>query len=92
MDSNYAANYRQLYQNHWWWRAREEAVLRVIRQQCQPHSQKRILDVGCGKMMWLTLLLHSAGARVVVDGVAYAPHRAMDVTAWDVCWAWIRAF
>ncbi len=24
----------------------------------------RVLDVGCGKMMWLTLLLHSAGARV----------------------------
>ncbi len=24
----------------------------------------RVLDVGCGKMMWLTLLLHGAGARV----------------------------
>ena len=24
----------------------------------------RVLDVGCGKMMWLTLLLHSAGAKV----------------------------
>lgn len=24
----------------------------------------RVLDVGCGKMMWLTVLLHSAGARV----------------------------
>ncbi len=26
------------------------------------------------------------GARVVVDGVAYAPHRAIDVRAWDVDW------
>jgi cysteine desulfurase family protein (TIGR01976 family) len=29
---------------------------------------------------------HRAGARVVVDGVAYAPHRAMDVAAWNVDW------
>lgn len=27
-------------------------------------SRLRILDVGCGKSFWLTLLLHSAGARV----------------------------
>jgi cysteine desulfurase family protein (TIGR01976 family) len=32
----------------------------------------------------ITRLAHSAGARVVVDGVAYAPHRAMDVAAWGV--------
>jgi cysteine desulfurase family protein (TIGR01976 family) len=38
-----------------------------------------ILDVAA-----ITRLVHDAGARVVVDGVAYAPHRAMDVTAWDV--------
>jgi cysteine desulfurase family protein (TIGR01976 family) len=31
-----------------------------------------------------TKLAHAAGARVVVDGVAYAPHRAMDVEAWGV--------
>jgi len=34
----------------------------------------------------ITELVHAAGARVVVDGVAYAPHRAMDVAAWDVDW------
>ena len=34
----------------------------------------------------ITELAHAAGARVVVDGVAYAPHRAMDVAAWDVDW------
>lgn len=34
----------------------------------------------------VTARAHAAGARVVVDGVAYAPHRAMDVTAWDVDW------
>ena len=34
----------------------------------------------------ITSLVHAAGARVVVDGVAYAPHRAMDVSAWNVDW------
>jgi len=32
----------------------------------------------------LTRLAHARGAQVVVDGVAYAPHRAIDVRAWDV--------
>ncbi len=29
-------------------------------------------------------LAHGQGARVVADGVAYAPHRAVDVAGWDV--------
>jgi len=33
-----------------------------------------------------TDLAHAAGARVVADGVAYAPHRAINVQAWDVDW------
>lgn len=32
----------------------------------------------------ITNLVHQHGARVVVDGVAFAPHRAIDVAAWDV--------
>ena len=28
--------------------------------------------------------VHAHGARICVDGVAYAPHRAVDVRAWDV--------
>ncbi len=32
----------------------------------------------------LTQIIHEHGARVCVDGVAYAPHRAIDVAAWDV--------
>ena len=34
----------------------------------------------------ITSLAHGAGARVVVDGVAYAPHRAIDVSRWNVDW------
>ena len=34
----------------------------------------------------VTSLAHQSGARVVVDGVAYAPHRAIDVASWKVDW------
>ena len=37
----------------------------------------------------VTRLVHAAGGRVIVDGVAYAPHRAIDVRAWNVdFYAW----
>lgn len=32
----------------------------------------------------ITRLVHHHGAKVCVDGVAFAPHRMLDVTAWDV--------
>jgi cysteine desulfurase family protein (TIGR01976 family) len=32
----------------------------------------------------ITRLVHEHGARVCVDAVSYAPHRALDVRAWDV--------
>jgi cysteine desulfurase family protein (TIGR01976 family) len=32
----------------------------------------------------ITRLVHARGARVVVDGVAFAPHRRLDVRGWDV--------
>jgi len=34
----------------------------------------------------ITALAHAAGAKVVVDGVAFAPHRAMHVSDWGVDW------
>ena len=40
-----------------------------------------VVDVGA-----ITALAHAAGAKVVVDGVAYAPHRAIDVAGWGVDW------
>lgn len=32
----------------------------------------------------ISRFVHERKARICVDGVAYAPHRAVDVTAWDV--------
>lgn len=49
-----------------------------------------VLDVAA-----ITRLVHDAGARVVVDGVAYAPHHAPDVQAWGCdwyVWSWYKVF
>ncbi len=48
MDPNYSAYYRQLYENHWWFRMRERWVLQVLRQNCPANGWGSILDVGCG--------------------------------------------
>jgi 2-polyprenyl-3-methyl-5-hydroxy-6-metoxy-1,4-benzoquinol methylase len=47
VDAEYGARYRELYERHWWWRARERVVLATLRE----HGAGRlrsILDVGCG--------------------------------------------
>lgn len=40
----------------------------------------------------ITSLVHKKGARVVVDGVAYASHLPMDVQDWDVDWYFYSAY
>jgi len=40
-----------------------------------------IVDIGA-----ITGLAHQAGAKVVADGVAFSPHRSMDVAGWGVDW------
>ena len=40
-----------------------------------------IIDVAA-----VTQVAHAIGAKVVVDGVAYAPHRAIDCERWQVDW------
>lgn len=40
----------------------------------------------------ITRLAHDAGAWVCVDGVAYAPHRRVDVAAWDVDFYLVSAY
>jgi SAM-dependent methyltransferase len=48
MDSAYAARYRELYERHWWWRARERLLVRTLRDAAPSGGFGRILDVGCG--------------------------------------------
>jgi SAM-dependent methyltransferase len=48
MDREYAEGYRDLYQRHWWWRAREDVLLATLRELQPPAGWSSILDVGCG--------------------------------------------
>lgn len=48
MDQAYAIEYRNLYQRHWWWRSREEEILRQLDCMLGREGNKSILDVGCG--------------------------------------------
>jgi len=49
---------------------------------CFPHVSNIVGSVN--DVALITKKAHDAGAWVCVDGVAYAPHRRMDVKAWDV--------
>jgi cysteine desulfurase family protein (TIGR01976 family) len=49
---------------------------------CFPHCSN--LLGGFNDVAKITRVVHDAGALVCVDAVAYAPHRAIDVKAWDV--------
>ena len=43
----------------------------------------------------ITRFVHERGAKVFVDGVAYAPHRQIDVQAWDVdfyLFSWYKVY
>ncbi len=48
MHPEYALAYRELYQKHWWWRAREDLVLATIARLFPDGRIGGILDVGCG--------------------------------------------
>jgi SAM-dependent methyltransferase len=56
MDAQYAAAYPALYRNHWWWRVREEILLRKIRRALPGSRDARILDVGCGAALFFSAL------------------------------------
>ena len=54
MASHYTDFYAEVYRTHWWWRAREENVLRYLAEfRSWPVGQATILDIGCGDgLMW----------------------------------------
>lgn len=57
MDARHAIAYRELGTRHWWSRARNRAVLDLVRQALPgPNSEQRILDIGCGNGAVLELL------------------------------------
>lgn len=56
MDAQYALNYRELYENHWWWRAREHFILATLKRLRSQGNWGSILDVGCGEGLFFDRL------------------------------------
>ena len=65
MDEGYGARYAELYRTHWWWRAREELLDRLLqrllgagREGEQPNAERsgELLDFGCGDGLFFPIL------------------------------------
>jgi SAM-dependent methyltransferase len=57
MDAEYGKRYRDLYERHWWWRAREAALIETLKRLKPSSGWPRILDVGCGDGLFFDQLL-----------------------------------
>ena len=64
MDPEYGARYRELYERHWWWRARERVVLETLREH-GTGKLRSILDVGCGDGLLFDAMLTLPGVEHV---------------------------
>lgn len=69
MDQLYARSYRELYENHWWWRAREDLILATLDRLRPQGGWGPILDVGCGDGLFFEKL----SARGEVEGIEMDP-------------------
>lgn len=74
MEADYANRYQQLYESHWWWRAREEFIVSSLRESIPKGSQRAVLDIGCGNGLFFDRLAEfgdvegiEADASIVTD-------------------------
>jgi SAM-dependent methyltransferase len=56
MDPEYGRKYRELFERHWWWRARSALILEVLRRHAPVGGWPAILDIGCGDGLLLGAL------------------------------------
>jgi len=56
VDPKYGQAYRELFENHWWWRSRTEMILDKLRQLRPAAGWARILDIGCGDALFFDRL------------------------------------
>jgi cysteine desulfurase family protein (TIGR01976 family) len=87
----------------WWRMDRERLALNLedlarlltprTRLVCVTHTSNILGDIV--PLLEIVRLAHDAGAQVCVDGVAFAPHRLVDVRAWGVdyyVFSWYKIF
>jgi SAM-dependent methyltransferase len=56
VDRDYGDRYRDLFERHWWWRARTEYVIETLRRYRPEPGWKTILDIGCGDSLFFDRL------------------------------------
>lgn len=56
MDRAYGEKYAQLYREHWWWRSREEYLVRLLERLLGNRRVGDILDFGCGDGLFFSEL------------------------------------
>jgi len=78
MDQAYANEYRNLYQRHWWWRSREQEILRQLDDVLDVATCNQILDVGCGDGLFFDQLQKYGS----VTGVESDPHTMTPDGPW----------
>jgi 2-polyprenyl-3-methyl-5-hydroxy-6-metoxy-1,4-benzoquinol methylase len=68
VDAEFSQQYRRLYEQHWWFRVREELILKFLRRKQPPGGWGNILDVGCGDGLFFRELMKLGD----VDGIELA--------------------
>lgn len=56
MDPRYGAQYARLYREHWWWRAREEYLTRLLDHLIGSSGAGETFDFGCGDGLFFPIL------------------------------------
>lgn len=77
MENDYGQAYKRLYREHWWWRSREEFLIRVIQGLCLP-ANPNILDLGCGDGLFFDRLAEFGGT---IEGLESDPSLVSRETA-----------
>ena len=79
MHPEYALFYRELYEKHWWWRAREDLILETLERLAPGGGvEGPILDVGCGDGLFFDKLARFGS----VEGIEMDPTGVSPVGRW----------
>jgi 2-polyprenyl-3-methyl-5-hydroxy-6-metoxy-1,4-benzoquinol methylase len=84
VDSNYGKAYRELFERHWWWRARTELIIDTLRALRPDQGWQRILDIGCGDGLFFDRLAEFGKVEGVESSAELVspenPHRSVIYT------------
>jgi SAM-dependent methyltransferase len=85
VDAEYGQQYRDLYQRHWWWRAREAALIDLLNDLRPAGGWGRILDVGCGDGLFFDRLLEMGEVEGIEPDAALVDSRGPHAARIHVC-------